>query len=1285
MTVLRRLALAGVVWLCVLAGGLVFGCVGAWAGETRLLEGSFGPDGTAASVFTQPASVAVDQTSGDVYVEDAAAGTVEKFDSSHTPVEWGGLASNIEGSRLTGFSFSAGPPLSEMAVNSLTHVLYVVDHGSESLRAFQASGEPALFTAGPGAGTNTLGGFGELCGVAVDSSGDIYASDFFTGIEVYAPSGELLKLIPGSFFKCSLAVGAGGVVYAGGFEGAVSRFVPSVFPVTASTTYEFGGTVDEASSWGVAVDPASNHLLVDEHSQVGEYDEAASRLATFGETGAPGELAASEGVAVDGVSDHVYVSDTGGGHQVEIFGPEVVLADVVTGEASEVQPRSARLSGSVNPDGVELTGCTFAVVDSAHYNPGAADPYAAGTRVPCAESTGVIGAGSEPVPVHADLSGLQVGTTYHFRLEASNASTTAKGADGVFATQPPPSIDGVSVANLTASAGDLTAEIDPNGLETTYLFEYGTSTEYGSRIPTSPQPIGAGSADVSKTQHITGLAPDTVYHWRVIASNAAGTTTGVDHTFIYPTGGRTALPDGRAYEMVTPAHKNGALLGSVFLGPSPGIAEDGSRVVLSTLQCFEETSCPASRGPVGTQYAFTRTPTGWQASSLAPPATEYDINSVWALSVNDGAGIYSMPTAPAGEDDFYARHPDGSFSHIGPVSSPSLGAEGPRGSQGFYHLVTGDLSHFVYEEEFPVWPSLDENRSEAVYEYSGSGSQPSLVGVSGERGSTDLISSCATTLNQPGNGNESLSADGRIVYFSAEACGSGTGVNEHTAVPADTLYARIDEAETIKISARSPGDCTSEACLGSPPGDAAYQGSSADGRTAFFTDTQQLTDTASEDSNPGDTARFSGCARATGMGCNLYEYSLDAPTAHRLVAVSAGDLSGGGPRVQGVVAVSKDGTHVYFVAKGVLTGVANGSGEVARDGEENLYVYERDSAHPDGLLRFVTVLSSAHKGELGADSTEWESGVGVADVTSDGRFLLFRSQRALTPDDSRTTDIGAAQVFRYDAQTGVLMRVSVGEQGFNDSGNAGVGDAHIVPGTAFQSFAGKGTRNPSMSNDGSYVFFMSPVGLTTGALNDVPIGKAPLGTAEYAQNVYEYHDGHVSLISDGHDVSVEPPPVAECQNSISAVCLVGVSGSGRDVFFTTSDPLVSQDTDTQLDYYDARVCSVGDPCVSAPPEGLAACDGEACHGIPAQAPGVPAGGSATFSGPGNEKQLSPVSARVKQCRGGLVRKGGSCVKAAKRCRRGFVRKHGLCVRVKSAKRVRRAVHRSRHVNAGRSR
>jgi hypothetical protein len=1197
---------------------LALGAASASAETTHLFEASFGPDGTAATTFERAGPVGIDQSTGNIYVADAStgagAGSVQKFNSAHEPEPFTGFTA--VGGRLTGFHFFVGQPVNEIAVNSASHDLYVASAFETGVKGYQSDGEPALFTAGPDKGTNEILG-SEPCGVAVDGNGAIYVS-FADGVHVYAPSGESLTIILKSTlsgFPCNLAVSSPGIVdehgavYAALFNGGVEKLVPSEFPVTTATEYTSAGIVDANPSVGVAADPTTDHLYVEEHTQVAEYDEAGTLLDIFGASGA-GALTAPEGIAVNGVTGDTYVSDLG--KQVEVFGPTVLLPTVTTGVASEIGPHTATLNGIVNPEGVAVTDC--------HFDFGTTTSY--GQTAPCKP---VVGSGSGEVVVTAKLTGLQVGTEYHFRLVAANAIGSNLGQDRAFSTFPAPAITAAAATNLTAETADLGAKVNPGGLPIeSCQFEYGTEARvYLYQLGCTPAAaqIGSGTAPVPVSTHLKELEHDTVYHWRIVATSEAGTTASADHSFVYATTGRGPLPDGRAYEMVTPTQKNGALVGTVFLGLQPDMAGSGSRLVLSTLQCFLEGSCPANRRTVGTPYAFTRTPAGWQPSSLAPPASEFPSNTAWIVNADEGTGLFSMETSAPGEDQFYTRDVSSGFGRIGPVTSPVFGARGATGS-GFTSHATADFSHVVYEEGLGGvglhWP-FDETLggNESVYEYTGPGSQPALLGVHG--GSFDLISRCGTELGSRDTGreDEAMSADGRLVYFTAHQCKEGgSGVNAEVEVPANELWVHVEGSDSVQVSARSgPSACSGE-CATSSPRDSEFEGASADGTKAFFTDTQQLTNGGSQDATSSDSAQR--CSETSGAnGCNLYLYDFGRPAGERLVALSAGDSSGDGPRVQGVLAVPKSGARVYFVAKGVLSPTANARGETAQDGSENLYVWGPDETHPNGVVKFVTALSSTTSGFK--DSDQWFEGAKTANVTEDGRFLVFTSHRPLTVDDSRA-DGGPAQVFRYDAVTGQLVRISVGAGGFNDNGNAGVGDATIVPTAAFQPFAGNPTRNPTMSDDGSAVFFMSPIGLTPQALRGVLLGTGELGNPEYAQNIYEYREGHVSLISDGRDVGVEP--VAACSRGIeklSDVCLVGVSGSGHDVFFTSSDQLVPQDTDTQLDYYDARVCEPehGNPCVSPASPPLPPCTGEACHGIPAPTPGAPSGGTATFNGAGN--------------------------------------------------------------------
>ena len=227
--------------------------------------------------------------------------------------------------------------------------------------------------------------------------------------------------------------------------------------------------------------------------------------------------------------------------------------------------------------------------------------------------------------------------------------------------------------------------------------------------------------------------------------------------------------------------------------------------------------------------------------------------------------------------------------------------------------------------------------------------------------------------------------------------------------------------------------------------------------------------------------------------------------------------------------------------------------------------------------------------------------------------------KALTSDDTRSgaEAEAASQVYEYDAATKRIRRISVGEEGYDDDGNAGTGNAYIVP--AFRGGASDDSvpvrLDPTMSANGDLVFFESPIALVPGALNDVPIGEG-----HYAENVYENYDGHVSLISDGSDTT-EKGRQSEALSDAPTE-LLGVSASGGDVVFSTFDQLVPGDTDTEKDYYDAHICSSEAPCVE--PVGEVESCGERGGGCQVAGGGVVGSGvpgSVGFSGPGN---LAPV-------------------------------------------------------------
>ncbi len=676
----------------------------------------------------------------------------------------------------------------------------------------------------------------------------------------------------------------------------------------------------------------------------------------------------------------------------------------------------------------------------------------------------------------------------------------------------------------------------------------------------------------------------------------------------FRTGPSAHLPDCRAYEMVTPPFKDMGYARVGAISPSGLSTQLYVNGAFAGVEGFPNLVFPIP----GEIYTTRRTAAGWVSSPDDPPITEYlpyPVSGVWNYGGAAEEGPDNQVTEwvdrgawqPDNRLDFFTRRSDRSIVDIGPALPPTAPQASPDllGSQA--DLVplgsSANASRHFFSIRKYYWPFDDtvenhvihEKGYPSLYEYLGTGNTtPLLVGVDD---SGKQISQCGTALGgeiEGSNGDSSpghnaVSSDGNTVFFTApafprEEC-------EGSRPPVGELYARIDNglpgAHTVAISEPSKEDCSACDTEAGVRADAHFQGASEDGSKVFFTTTQPLLGS--------DTSE------------NLYQYDFDAPVGERVVRATAGDATVSNP-APGLVESSgslagetpmssEDGSHVYFIAFGVLTTVPNGEGESAEAGAFNLYVFERDARFPGGHSAFVARLSAE----------SW-----APDMTPDGRFLVFASGRDLTPDDTST----ARQLFEYDAQTGALVRLSIGQDGFNHNGNvparySKVGEeidrASIVsPGRLFGLYQPTSYwTHLSVSSDGSYVFFQSTVGLTPQALDQKVVATDAEGDPVYAMNIYEYHAGRVSLISDGQDVT--------SVGRESNVELLGTDASGGDVFFQTVDRLVGQDTDTNLDMYDARIDG-GFPAPALP----SSCSGDTCQG--------PLGGAPALLSPGSEFQ-----------------------------------------------------------------
>src|SRR5207249_489411 len=172
------------------------------------------------------------------------------------------------------------------------------------------------------------------------------------------------------------------------------------------------------------------------------------------------------------------------------------------------------VAGTVNPQGLATT-YSFEYGKTTSYGSKTASKNA--------------GSGTSAVAVLTTISSLSPGSTYHYRISATSATGTSKGADRTFTTTPPPTEVTALAIHVAPPTVTVAGTVNPQGLATTYLFEYGKTTSYGSK--TASKSAGSGTSAVAVSTTISSLSPGTTYHYRISATSAAGTSKGADRTF----------------------------------------------------------------------------------------------------------------------------------------------------------------------------------------------------------------------------------------------------------------------------------------------------------------------------------------------------------------------------------------------------------------------------------------------------------------------------------------------------------------------------------------------------------------------------------------------------------------------------------------------------------------------------------------------------------------------------------------------------------------------------------
>jgi hypothetical protein len=684
--------------------------------------------------------------------------------------------------------------------------------------------------------------------------------------------------------------------------------------------------------------------------------------------------------------------------------------------------------------------------------------------------------------------------------------------------------------------------------------------------------------------------------------------------FGFLAGVAVALPEGRVYEMVSPPYKGGYGVGQVN-----AVAPDGERLVFGTLGAF---AGPLYENGNTNDYVARRGSSGWTTTSLTAPP----IGSTEDFSGNLEYALANVLLAPkvdvSGSQEFMLHRTDApdtlaSWAPAGPIVNAFNEQAGgaPMGaSRDLCHLVlqvAGSVALLpeAINTQFPLYDFATGCDGESSLRLVGVNNQGGVINPKCEQtlgitepyvgGGGSLQLQQQSTLN-------SLSADGKEIFFTTDV-GKGSNCEGE----AHQLFVRLGGSRTLEVSGpmAGPGSepCSEVPCPGAAERASAYfKGASEDGSRVFFTTTAPVARGDKDTQNDLYMASV-GCPEGK-PGCVVAERQVIS-----LVRVSRG-LPGEPADVQGVVRIAPDGAHVYFVAHGVLSVGASREGFVPVRGAENLYAYDTET----GALAFVADLcsGSALSGEVedsrcprslipgqgqGNDGGLWGSGVSEAQSTVDGGFLVFSSFGQLAKGDTDT----ARDVYRYDAVSGVLERVSLGEAGYDANGNDNAFDAEIhADGINPGAFAAHELMGRAISEDGSRVVFETSGPLSPDAINAL-------------NNVYEWHEeeglseGVVSLISSG--------------SSLTSDSEASISPSGRDISFLTSQGLVSQDTDGVADVYDARLGG-GFSVVSAPRQ---PCSGDACQGpLTNPAPLLVAG--SVSQAPGENVSLPAKASRVKK-------------------------------------------------------
>ena len=1130
----------------------------------------------------QPRKVAVDSR-GILYASnDKAAGEVERYDTENANGEGAGFLEPISAARneeqsLHFTSFAEG------------NLFTLTCPNGEATEGIEWTTRNSL--SGPTLKDNIQTALEAKCG-----TGDFSLSQPGDGDIIVTYTGALAGTgIPP--MTCTKVTGSGSCAVSkeiDGHGGALLAGTPASATVGLGVDPDSDGGGPETDILYVLRDRSPGSAVV---QQFGPAEEPGLSTAPVAADDAHGDGAdfgtrnfnVPQGLGVDGPGGRLFVSE----YRVYILADPVPPPAATLDPVSTFDARSATFTGTVDPNGAR-TSYRFEYVEDAEFQ---ANGFADAKQVPFADAD--LGAGDAPVAVQADAHGLTPGTTYRLRLLATQVLSKTDGSDELTftTTAAPPSV--AAAANVASGEeATLRGAINPHGQATDYHFEWGASEGYGNSTPAGHLP--AGSKPVAIAAELSGLAPGQAYHYRLIATNGAGTTTGSDQAFATPAG-PPQLPQ-RGYELVSwyptggiPYVAGNSLTQSGKSGDEITFGKPSNPVPGSAQPPPEDQQ---HGGDSYWQYESKRGPDGWHVFEFGLATT----NSGGGISA-DGTRFLTefneepkyLPGSPrftrADPDDrnyaedVYLRQPDGRLVWIS--RDPRIPAGTPQTAGGDGALVTGtpatktmsaDGSTVVFKSgrQLLAADTTPDSRIWRLYKWQEG--RISLVGVRPDGSVPD-----GSVNGVPSSSLEAISRDGSRVLFSARRTDYGGGL---------TLYMQRDGQPTVEVAKET----SVPALAGAQPYDVKFSnpvvgGAASDLSRVFFTSASRLTPD-------------SGAGAKGGGDADLYVYDLAADKVRDItprldgiedpeVDPAEADRAG----VRNVAATSEDGRRVYFTARARYPTAPNPEGELPLAGGENLYLAELDGIDDPVKLHFVATIATLKNDQF--YRKEFREQVYTS---PDGSVLGFGSYDPLTGQGLG----GTSQLFVYEVGPDTLACASCPSDGTLPAGS--VNEITFEKDEQQWQPYKRDAIKHWIGSDGT-AFFHTPTALLAADENTV-------------DDVYAYREGKLQLISSGK--GTRPAKFEDA------------SADGGTVFFITYDALAPQDKEPGIPkLYAARVGG-GFPYVAPQPP----CDlnGGACEGAPSSAPDVPGAGTEVFEGPGNPKPK----------------------RSARRCPRGkrTVRRHG---------------------------